>query len=83
MCCRIWEEPIISPGMLKRTLSHIWFRLYLPVFLFNDWIVYPYVDRFFYGPGQPLDLPPNDVEVVACCGMSSLLDVCIDGRGLF
>ena len=24
-----WEEPISSPGVLKRTLSHIWFRVYL------------------------------------------------------
>ena len=30
MCSRFWEESILSPGVLKRTLSHIWFRLYLP-----------------------------------------------------
>ena len=35
MCARFWEEPILSSGVLKRTLFHIWLRLYLPVFLFN------------------------------------------------
>ena len=35
MCDRFWEEPILSPEVLKRTLSSIWFRLYLPMFLFN------------------------------------------------
>ena len=30
-----WEEPSLSPGVLKRTLSHIWLRLYLPMFWFN------------------------------------------------
>ena len=35
MHTRFWEEPIFSPGVLKRTLSHIWLRLYLPMFLFK------------------------------------------------
>ena len=26
-----WEEPNLSPGVLKRTLSHIWLRLYLHI----------------------------------------------------
>ena len=30
-----WEEPSLSPGVLKKTLSHIWFKLYLPMFWFN------------------------------------------------
>ena len=30
-----WEEPNLSPGVLKRTLSHIWLRLYLPMFWFK------------------------------------------------
>ena len=30
-----WEEPSLSAGVLKRTLSHIWLRLYLPMFWFN------------------------------------------------
>ena len=30
-----WEEPSLSPGMPKKTLSHIWLRLYLPMFWFN------------------------------------------------
>ena len=29
------EDPSLSPGVLKRTLSHIWVRLYLPMFWFN------------------------------------------------
>ena len=36
---------------------------YVPV---SCWIVYPYVYGFFYGPGQALFLPPNDVEAVGC-----------------
>ena len=39
--------------------------------------------RFFYGPGQPLVLPANDIEVIAFCGMFSLLGVCMVWRGLF
>ena len=27
-----WEEPSLSPVVLKRTLSHMWLRLYLPIF---------------------------------------------------
>ena len=30
-----WEEPSLSPWVLKRTLSHIGLRLYLPMFWFN------------------------------------------------
>ena len=30
-----WEEPNLSLGVLKRTLSHIWLRLYLPMFWFK------------------------------------------------
>ena len=30
-----WEEPSLSSGVLKRTLSHMWLRLYLPIFWFS------------------------------------------------
>ena len=35
LCTGCWEEPSLSPGMLKRTLSHIWLRLYIQMFWFN------------------------------------------------
>ena len=36
MCGGCWEESILRPGMLKRTLSHKWLRWYLPTYLFNN-----------------------------------------------
>ena len=37
LLCRwnwFWEESNLSPWVLKRTLSHTWLKLYLPMFLF-------------------------------------------------
>ena len=53
------------------------------MFLFNIGLFNQFVDRFLNGSGQPLVLPPSNDEVDACCGMSSLLDVYMDGKGLF
>ena len=51
------------------------------VFL-QSWIVFPYVDGFLDGPGQPLGLPVYDVETGVCFVVPCLLYVNIDGRGL-
>ena len=74
-----WEEPSLSPGVLKRTLSHIWLRLYLPISWLSVGFFYPYEDGFLDGPGLPLVLPAYDVEAGVCSGVSCLLYVCIDG----
>ena len=50
--------------------------------LIQSWIVYPYVDGFLDGPGQPLVLPAYDVETGVCGVVPFLLYVCMDGRGL-
>ena len=35
LCARLWGRAQFKPWVLKRALSHIWLRLYLPMFWFN------------------------------------------------
>ena len=48
----LWEEPILRLGVLKRTRSHIWLKLYLPIFLLRVGLVTLIIDSFLYGLGR-------------------------------
>ena len=57
---------ILSPGILKSILSHIWCKLNLPIFLLSGGVVNPYVDEFLNCSGNAMVLPPYYLEVVLC-----------------
>ena len=83
MCTRFWEEPILSSGVLKRTLSYIWLRLYLPMFLFNVALLTLMYMASFMVLARPWSSLPMMLKLLVFQSVSSLLDVHMDGRGLF
>ena len=71
-----------SRGVKKNTVPYMT-EIILTNILVLSWIVYPYVDGFLDGPGQPLVLPAYNVETGFCVVVPCLLYVHMDGRGLF
>ena len=78
-----WEEPSLSPGVLNKTLSHIWLKLYLSNVLVQIWIVNSNVDWFLDGSCLPPVLLAYYTEAIVLHGMTCLLDVHMDRRGMF
>ena len=78
-----WEEPSLSHGVPKRTLSYIWLRLYLSMFWFNVGLFTLMKMNSLMVLACPWVLPAYDVEAGVCDVVSCLLYVCMDGRWLF
>ena len=69
-------------GVLSKTLSHIWLRLYLPIFLLSmGLLTLMQIDSFIVLARPWSFLPPYDAEVIRCAIISSLGIVHMNGRG--
>ena len=74
-----WEESSLSPVVLKRTLSYIWLRLYLPMFWFNVGLFNLYRDRFLNIIKDLLekDEKLNDRTLLSVQNIIELLGFCL------
>ena len=69
----------LRPGVLIKTLSHMWEKLNLPTLLLKSWVINPNKDGFLDIPGQMVPLPSYYFEVVMVNGVVSLVIVMMNG----
>ena len=74
--------PILSPGVLRSTLSHIWCKLNLPTFLLKlGLLTLMYIDSLIV-LGVPWSSPAYYLEVVLCGSVASSATVVVYRGGL-
>ena len=69
----------LSPGVLIKTLCHMWGKLNLPTLLFRVGVISPNKYGFLDIPRQMVPLPPYYFEVIMVDGVVSLIVVMMNG----
>ena len=74
----------VRPGVLSKSLSHIWGKLNLPIFLFNvELFTLRDIDSLIFLAKSCPSLPPYYLEVILSCRMAYVIAMIMFRGGLF
>ena len=74
----------VRPGVLSKTLSHMWGKLNLPIFLFNvGLLTLINMDSLMFLAKPCTSLPPYYLKVILTSGVVCMVAMMMNGEGCF